>query len=70
MVATTNAINAAGTSGYVEFWLQSLTLKGTDGWTFQPDSGSGYVTRLSEVTGSSHGWQCFSVDQVDVLARR
>jgi len=62
MVATTNAISAAGTSGYVEFWLQSLTLDGTDGWTFQLDSGSGYVTRLSELTGSSHGWQKYHYD--------
>jgi hypothetical protein len=62
MVATTNAINAAGTSGYVEFWLQALTLDGTDGWTLQLDSGSGYVTRLSELTGSSHGWQKYHCD--------
>ncbi|MCX5684958.1 MAG: SMP-30/gluconolactonase/LRE family protein, partial [Planctomycetota bacterium] len=62
MAASTNAINAAGTSGYVEFWLQALTLDGTDGWTFQLDSGSGYVTRLSELTGSSHGWQLYHYD--------
>jgi hypothetical protein len=62
MVATTNVINAVGASGYVEFWLQSLTLDGTDGWTFQLDSGSGYVTRLSELTGSSHGWQKYHYD--------
>ena len=62
MVATTSAINAAGTSGYVEFWLQSLTLEATDGWTFELDSGSGYVTRLSELTGSSHGWQKYHYD--------
>jgi sugar lactone lactonase YvrE/formylglycine-generating enzyme required for sulfatase activity len=62
MIATTNSINAAGTSGYVEFWLQSLTLDGTDGWTFQLDSGSGFVTRLSELAGSSHGWQKYHYD--------
>ena len=62
MVTATNAINAAGTSGYVEFWLQSLTLDGTDGWTFQLDSGSGFVTRLSELTGNSHGWQKYHYD--------
>ncbi len=62
MAATTNAINAAGTSGCVEFWLQSLTLDGTDGWTFQLDSGTGYVTRLSELTGSNHGWQKYHYD--------
>ncbi|MEI6914242.1 MAG: aryl-sulfate sulfotransferase, partial [Armatimonadota bacterium] len=62
MMANVSAINAAGTSGYVEFWVQSLTLDGTDGWTFQIDSGSGYVTRLSELTGSSHGWQKYHYD--------
>ncbi|MCX5684547.1 MAG: DUF1566 domain-containing protein, partial [Planctomycetota bacterium] len=62
MVATTNGINAAGASGYVEFWLQALTLDGTDGWTFQLDSGSGYVTRLSELTGTSHTWQKYHYD--------
>ena len=62
MAATTNAINAAGASGYVEFWMQTLTLDGTDGWTFQLDSGSGFVTRLSELAGSSHGWQQYHYD--------
>jgi hypothetical protein len=62
MMATTSAIDAAGASAYVEFYLQSLTLDGTDGWTFQLDSGSGYVTRLSELTGSSHGWQKYHYD--------
>ncbi|MCX6873116.1 MAG: DUF1566 domain-containing protein [Verrucomicrobia bacterium] len=62
MIATTNSINAAGTSGYVEFWMQTLTLDGTDGWTFQVDPGSGYVTRLSELTGSSHVWQKYHYD--------
>lgn len=62
MVTTTNAINAAATSGYVEFWLQALTLDATDGWTFQLDSGSGFVTRLSELNGSGHGWQKYHYD--------
>ena len=62
MIATTNSINATATSGYVEFYVQTQTLDGTDGWTFQVDSGSGYVTRLSELTGSSHTWQKFHYD--------
>lgn len=62
MIATTNGINTAGISGYVEFYIQTLALDGTDGWTFQTDSGSGYTTRLSELTGSSHGWQKFHYD--------
>ena len=62
MIATVNGINATGTSGSVEFYLQALTLDGTDGWTFQLDAGTGYVTRLSELTGSSHGWQKYHYD--------
>ena len=62
MLATTNAINAKSGSGSVEFWVQSLGLDGTDGWTFQLDAGSGYVTRLSELTGSNHGWQQYHYD--------
>ena len=65
MINTTSSINAAGASGYVEFWLQSLTLTGTAGWTFQLDptgTGSSYVTRLSELTGNSHGWQKYHYD--------
>ena len=62
MIATTNGINASGASGSVEFYIQTQTLDGTDGWTFQLDSGSGYVTRLSELTGSSHAWQKYHYD--------
>ena len=64
MVATTSTINAVGTSGYVEFWVQTLTLEATDGWTFQLDTGSGYVTRLSELTGSNHGWQLYHSERL------
>jgi len=46
----------------VEFYLQTLTLDGTDGWTFQLDAGGGFVTRLSELNGSSHGWQLYHYD--------
>jgi len=59
MIETAQGIDATGTSGYVEFWIQTLDLEGTDGWTFQLDSGSGYVTRLSELTGSNHNWQLY-----------
>jgi sugar lactone lactonase YvrE/formylglycine-generating enzyme required for sulfatase activity len=59
MITSTNSINAQGTSGYVEFYIQTLTLDGTDGWTFQLDSGGGFTTRLSELTGLTHGWQLY-----------
>jgi sugar lactone lactonase YvrE/formylglycine-generating enzyme required for sulfatase activity len=62
MIATTGSINALGSAGFVEFWIQTLTISnqyGNAGWTFQLDSGSGYVTRLSELTSSSHGWMLY-----------
>ena len=65
MLANATDINAAGASGYVEFWIQTLTLTGTAGWTFQIDptgTGNNYVTRLSELTGSSHSWQKYHYD--------
>jgi arylsulfatase A-like enzyme len=52
MATTTNAINAAGTSGFVEFYVQTRDLTATNnhGWEFQvsPDGGTTWNTRLSE----------------------
>ena len=62
MIATASGINAAGASGYVQFYLNELTLSGTDGWAFQVDptgTGNNYVTRLSDSTFAQNnkGWQ-------------
>jgi sugar lactone lactonase YvrE/formylglycine-generating enzyme required for sulfatase activity len=62
MITTTASINAESISGYVEFHIQTNALDGTDGWTFQIDSGSGYVTRLSELSGTIHSWQLYHYD--------
>ena len=65
MVATTSTINAQGSSGFVEFWMQTLILSnqyGNAGWTFQLDAGSGYVTRLSELTSTNHAWRQYHYD--------
>ena len=62
MIATTSAINAQGNAGFVEFWMQTLTISNqynNAGWTFQLDSGGGYVTRLSELTSANHGWTLY-----------
>ena len=52
MATTTNAINAAGTAGFVEFYAQTrdLTSVNNHGWAFQvsPDGGTTWNTRLSE----------------------
>jgi phosphodiesterase/alkaline phosphatase D-like protein len=60
MIATTNGIDARGLSGSVQFYVKTNALAGTEGWTFQLDSGSGYLTRLSELTGSNHGWKTYT----------
>jgi Protein of unknown function (DUF1566)/YHYH protein/Abnormal spindle-like microcephaly-assoc'd, ASPM-SPD-2-Hydin/Viral BACON domain len=57
MVTTTQAINAAGTSGYVEFWVSTSNLVSGLGWNFQLSTdGVTWNTRLSELTGSVHGF--------------
>jgi len=61
MLATASGINAAGTAGYVQFYLQEDTLTGTDGWAFQTsaDGGTIWNTRLSDSTFAQNGtgWQ-------------
>ena len=62
MITTTSAIDARGDSGFVEFYLWAAGQSGTSGWTLQLNGGTGYVTRLSELTGSNHGWQLYHYD--------
>ncbi|MBU6302827.1 MAG: sulfatase-like hydrolase/transferase [Verrucomicrobia bacterium] len=49
---TTNPINASGTAGYVEFWVQTRDLAATNNcqWALQvsPDNGTTWTTRLTE----------------------
>lgn len=55
-------IDAAGTSARVDFALWANGLSSEAGWSFQLDSGSGFVTRLSELSGTSHNWQLYHYD--------
>ena len=57
MVTLTQALDTRGTSATVSFWIKADTLTSAAGWTFQVDTGTSYVTRLSELTGLSHTWQ-------------
>ena len=67
MVTTTNAINAVGTSGYVEFWLATSNLSAGLGWNFQLSTdGVTWTTRASELTGSNHGY--LTVYHYDLVA--
>jgi len=62
MITATSAIPASGSSGYAEFYLWADGQGPNTGWTFQLDAGAGYVTRLSELTGSNHNWQLYHYD--------
>lgn len=54
-ITTTNAINATGSSAYVEFYVATSNLSGTMGWDFQTSiDGSTWTSRLSETSGSNH----------------
>ena len=59
MITATSAITATGSSAYAEFYMWADGLSTNTGWTFQLDAGSGYVTRLSELSGTNHGWQLY-----------
>ena len=66
MVTTTNAINALGSNGYVEFWVSTSNLTAGLGWNFQLSTdGVTWVTRASELTGSNHGY--LSVYHYDLI---
>ncbi len=61
MMTTTNAYDASGSAASVEFWIMSSNLSGVMGWDFQTSTdGTNYTTRLSELTGSNHGFQQYS----------
>lgn len=62
MITAASAITATGSSAYAEFYLWADGLSTNTGWTFQLDAGSGYVTRLSELSGTNHGWQVYHYD--------
>lgn len=64
MLTTANAINAAGSAGYVEFWVLTLNMISPNGWAFQlsTDNGTNWTTRLSELTGLNHVYQLYHYD--------
>jgi arylsulfatase A-like enzyme len=70
MITTTNPINATGTftsgsttTNYVEFWVRTVGLTGTNGWSFQlAPNGTTFTERVSEFTASVHGYQLYHYD--------
>lgn len=61
-VTTVNPINARGASAALDFYLRASTLSGNAGWALQLNSGTGFITRLSELAGTSHNWAHYHYD--------
>jgi hypothetical protein len=62
-LTTTNAINATGTSGYVEFYIGTANISGTMGWDFQTSTdGAAWATRTGELSGGNHSYQLYHYD--------
>jgi formylglycine-generating enzyme required for sulfatase activity len=59
MVTCGTAIDVRGDSGFAEFRVYADGQGNQSGWAFQLNTGTGYVTRLSELTASNHAWQLY-----------
>ncbi len=57
-ITTTNAIDATGSSGTVEFWISTSGMTGAQGWDFQTSTdGTTWTTRLSDLNiATSYGF--------------
>lgn len=56
-ITTTNNINAAGTSGTVEFWVSTTGITGAQGWDFQTSTdGTTWTTRINEATAANYAF--------------
>ena len=62
MITAVSSITATGNTAYAEFYTWADGMSTNTGWTFQLDAGAGYVTRLSELTGTNHTWQRYHYD--------
>ena len=62
MMTAASGVAATGTSGFVEFWIRTSGLTPNTGWDFQLNAGSGFVTRLSELSGTNHNYQLYHYD--------
>jgi sugar lactone lactonase YvrE/formylglycine-generating enzyme required for sulfatase activity len=60
MITASNKVDARGISGTMTFAVWTDGLTPNTGWAMQLDSGTGFSTRLSELTGSNHGWQVYT----------
>ena len=60
MITTALGIDALGNGGTLSFYMEADSLTGNEGWTMQLNSGSGFTTRLSELTASNHAFQLYT----------
>ena len=59
MIATANGVDAGGTAATVQFYLECNSASTSEGWAFQVNPGSGWVTVVSE-TDDKHSWQVYN----------
>jgi hypothetical protein len=60
MITTALGIDAQGNSGTLAFYLEADSLTGYAGWAMQLNPGTGFTTRLSELTASNHPYQLYT----------
>jgi hypothetical protein len=63
MIHTTNAINATGTAGTLQFWAGTASLAAGLGWNLQlatDATGTNWTTRVSESAGVNHAIQLYT----------
>ena len=60
MITAARSIDARGSSATVSFAIWADGLSGSAGWALQLNPGTGFSTRVSEVTGMSHAWQTYN----------
>ena len=57
MVTLARTIDARGSSAALSFAVWADGMSGAAGWAMQLNAGTGFATRVSELSGTSHAWQ-------------
>ena len=59
MITLSESIGATSSAAYAEFYIKTAGLTTNAGWAFQLNAGTGFVTRLLELTGTNHNWRLY-----------
>ena len=59
-ITTALGIDARGNSGTLSFYIEADSLTGDAGWAMQLNPGTGFTTRLTELTASNHIYQPYT----------